>query len=188
MNKDLKDNAELITNILCGRTDVQSLMDESTWGVDKVGPFKLEDYSKKDEDGDEDWDEEKLEAACEKYFEEVDKNYDITYLFQCLVGSVGESSYCFLEDKKNKNGYTLMFDTEMFYGVWDFCEDSSDKACITKSLIDQLLDGAMECLYRQIWLNPDYLPKKDFLKMLKDGEKGWPDDNPPIEEWIEQFY
>ena len=187
MNKELLDNAELITNILCGRIDVRLLMDD-IWGVDKVGPFKFEDYSKKDEDGDEDWDEEKLRADCEKYFEEVDKNYDITYLFQCLVGSVGESSYCFLEDKKNKNGYTLMFDTEMFYGVWDFCEDSSDKACITKSLIDQLLDGAMECLYRQIWLNPDYLPKKDFLKMLKDIEKWWPNDNPPIEEWIEQFY
>ena len=46
MNKLLPDEiTEFITNILCGTTDIQAVIDKSTWGVAEIGPFKLKDYS-----------------------------------------------------------------------------------------------------------------------------------------------
>ena len=177
---------EFITNILYGNTDVQAVIDESTWGVAEIGPFKLKDYSVKNEDGKDCWDEDKLEAACEIYIDEIRQNYDLIGLFDCFIDTHNHSQYCLLEDKKNKNGYVVLYDTEFFYRA-DFVE-SLDKNLVSKKLIEVLLDGPNECLYTDIWLNPDYLPRKDFLEILPDEKTGWPTEYPPVEKWIEKYY
>ena len=114
----------------------------------------------------------------------MNNNYDLFVLFECFIGSHNHSTYCLLEDKKNKNGYIVLNDTEFFYRD-DFVE-SLDKLTVGKKLVEVLLDGPFECLFTDIWLDASYLPKKDFLKILKDGEKAWPSEYPPIEEWIEK--
>ena len=203
-----------IIEILLGwrKTDDWS---DSPFGVDQeladileIDPYKLNEHSQpairfmcKSDSFPDDYEcaEDELDEITNIFMDELTNRFDLIELFCCLIDTPDQRKYFLLEDKKYKNGYIRQYGDFGSFSDLSYFVASLDKNSVSKKLIEFLLNEPNECLYTDISLNPDYLPKKDFLKILLDekrvhqvldylSQKGWPTEYPPIENWIEKYY